>query len=424
MSETVARSGAAMITVGTSAAPVLRAVEEAAREAGRIVLVYGRSLGGQQPAPIDVAGQARERALALGLMVEEREVEDPEDLDKCLRACREVIERLGDAAAIRVDFTAGTKAMAAGAVHAALTSRYTGPLRLTYIGGRERGADGRVRPEAMDQRVASAAGERYQECLELARACQYRDAAVLARALPAGSRSGYLRELVAAFAAWDDSRYGEARDLLRRQEHASEALREDAELGSLAARALRLGKAAGPLADVVAALDARENGRASRHEPWERMPLLAADTLENAARRQAEGRPTDSVLRAYRAVEVAVQGALLQRQLNPWRLCLDNLEAAARARVRAALGGEVPARIGLHKGRAALAALGLALPEEQARRLQTLQDDRNRSYLEHGYRVLGDATARQRLADATAIAGALLGADLAGERAAVRHAAE
>lgn len=131
--------------------------------------------------------------------------------------------------------------------------------------------------------------------------------------------------------------------------------------------------------------------------------LLIADLLENAQRRSREGRYADAVLRSYRAVEAAVQLALLQRGQNPWN-----------------------PRVSLEQGCQRLRELGVHLTEEMNSRLKSLQQSRNYSFPEHGYNPVDGAEATSALENAHALAEVLVnatipGADLAQERKRLAH---
>jgi hypothetical protein len=175
------------------------------------------------------------------------------------------------------------------------------------------------------------------------------------------------------------------------------------------------------------------------------MTLLVADAIENGARRLAEGRPTDSVLRAYRAVEVAVHARLCSRGINPWWPDWDSLDAAVLDRYQALLttsqtegrpfpSGSVapaaahrsdwrpPRELALTTGLKLVEALDGELPGDLAQHLRDLQANRNRSYLEHGYRRLATRDAERLFAYAEALCAHLTGPDLLVARRKVTHA--
>ncbi|MDR7591349.1 MAG: hypothetical protein QN151_11395, partial [Armatimonadota bacterium] len=142
---------ALLLTVGTTPDPLVKAVEEQVQQDSTLVvfLLYGRPFPGQDPSPFDVAQQVKSRAAQLGVRAEPREVTDPENLDVCLEAAREVLREAAAADRVVVDFTGGTKPLSAALVHAALTEPIAGDLVMEYTGGAVRDSTGRVVREAM-----------------------------------------------------------------------------------------------------------------------------------------------------------------------------------------------------------------------------------------------------------------------------------
>jgi hypothetical protein len=169
------------------------------------------------------------------------------------------------------------------------------------------------------------------------------------------------------------------------------------------------------------------------------MVLLSADALENGSRRLSEDRPTDAVLRAYRAAEVAVQARLLSHRLNPWRPDWTVLDPAVvrEYRTRLAAGPSastpscpapapeevrLPRDLALTTGLRLVEVLDGPLPPHLAERLQDVQRNRNHSYLEHGYARLRGPDADRLLEYAEDVCAHLLGADgLSAARRRVTH---
>ena len=77
---------ALVITIGGTADPILKAVEEAQKEGGEVTvfLLYGRPFPGQIPSPFDVANEAKRKGQGLGLRVRLFEASGPEDIDDIL----------------------------------------------------------------------------------------------------------------------------------------------------------------------------------------------------------------------------------------------------------------------------------------------------------------------------------------------------
>jgi CRISPR-associated protein (TIGR02710 family) len=438
-----------VLTVGTTADPLLKAVEEHRAQDPdlRVFLLYGCPFPGQDPSPFDVAARVKDAAGRLGVPVEIRQIADPEDLDACLQTCRGVLRDVSQTDRIVVDFTGGTKAMSAAVVHAALTESLAGRLAFEYTGGAIRDPTGRVLREAMRHRVTerTATDETIRQVLELLQRFAYREARPLAFKLPEAGRAGFLRRAVDALNAWDEFHYETCWESLGRLTGAARLAQDDPELAPLASLCLRLREPAAVLRTAVQRLRTLEEGNPG--SPWpasEEMALLVADALENAARRLIEDRPTDGVLRAYRAVEVAVQSRLLFHGVNPWRPDWNRLDPAVLDRyaalpvappdenspapsepgvpvARDRSGWHPPRELALTTGLRLVEALEGALPEDLVRRLRDLQMKRNRSYLEHGYLRVTQQDGKRLLDAAHAVCSHLMGTDLTPIRDRVSH---
>ncbi|MFN3286690.1 MAG: TIGR02710 family CRISPR-associated CARF protein [bacterium] len=415
---------ALLLTVGTTPDPLVKAIEEQQGSDVVVFLLYGRPFPGQDPSPFDVAQQVKSRAAELGVRAEPREVADPEDLDVCLQAARGVLREAAAADRVVVDFTGGTKPLSAALVHAALTEPIAGGLVMEYTGGAVRDPAGRVVREAMRVRQSerTATEETTRQVLDLLRRSAYREARYLASRLPDTGRSGFVRSCVEALYAWDEFDYEAARDLLVRNRPVARALGDLPELVALATLVGRLLDPANRLVDVSRRLHQLQDGHAKDWPRPEDVALVAADTLENAARRLAEGRPTDSVLRAYRAVETAVQARLLANRINPWRPDWEALDPARRSEYELALEGRpLPPELALTTGLRLVEVLEGPLPEDLTKFLRDIQFNRNRSYLEHGYHRVQEADARRLLGHAHDVCAHLLRTDLAVLRGRVAH---
>lgn len=431
-----------VLSVGTTADPLVKTVEEQSAQASDlcVYLLYGRPFPGQNPSPFDIATQVKERAAALGVRVQTREAAEPEDFDSCLQAARAVLREAATAERVVVDYTGGTKPLSAAVVHAALTEPLTGQLVLEYTGGSIRDPNGRVLREAMRVRRSehTATDELLRQVLDSLRRCAYREARILAARLPDAGRAGFVRRAVEVLYAWDEFDYQSSCDGLRRLHEAARALSDVPELAPVAALCNRLLEPSNILLRTVQQLAYLQQGQAREWPSDEGMVLLAADALENAVRRLAEDRPTDAVLRAYRAVEVAVHARLLAHRVNPWRPEWDRVdpEVLREYRARLALSGpsgdssadpasdrvRLPRDLALTTGLRLVEVLDAPLPPDQAQWLQDLQYSRNHSYLEHGYTRVQPADADRLLAYATALCTHLLRhLDFAAMRTRITH---
>jgi len=430
-----------ILTVGTTPDPLLKAVEEQLQQDTelRVYLLYGRPFPGQDPSPFDVANQVKERAAGLGVRADPREAPEPEDLDSCLQVARTVLREASAAKRVVVDFTGGTKALAAAVVHAALTEPLAGQLVLEYTGGEQRDRAGRVLRQAMRVRRTerTATDELLRQVLGLVRRSAYREAKLLAQRLPEEGRPGFVRRAVDALHAWDEFDYQPSVEVLRRLSEAARALRDDPEVGPLAGLCGRLLECGNALLAAAQRLQDLQEGRGREWPAPDGTVLVAADALENASRRLSEGRPTDSVLRAYRAVECAVHARLLSHRVNPWRPDWGALPPGAVARYRERLAepqgqpgpGLPPESVRLPRDLALWTGLKLVevlddapLPDELSEKLRDLQRNRNHSYLEHGYSRVRADDARRLLGYAAELCSHLLrDADLEGARVRVGH---
>ncbi len=438
-----------VLTVGTTAEPLLKAVEERRAEDPdlSVYLLYGRPFPGQKSNPFDVAKQVRDRAAELGVRAETREVPDPEDVDACLQAARSVLREVASADRVVVDFTGGTKPLSAALVHAALTEPLSGQLVLEYTGGQLRDPAGRVLREAMHLRRSerTATDDLVRQVLDLLGRFAYREARLLASRLPESGRAGFLRQAVEALCAWDEFDYERAAEHLRRVYQAARALLDTADLAPAPRVCVRLLEPANGLVATVRTLRALQQGQPRGLPPGEQLNLLVADILENASRRLAEGRPTDSVLRAYRAVECAVQVRLLASGVNPWHPDWAGLPQEVLDRYRLALARgrsapepttpeehtgvptaeatsvALPRELALATGLTLLETMQAPLSEDLRKQLSDLQLNRNHSYLEHGYLRAQQDDARRLLSYAEDLCQAVLQADLRDLRARVTH---
>jgi len=176
------------------------------------------------------------------------------------------------------------------------------------------------------------------------------------------------------------------------------------------------------LEELQRTLSKIQGGQGKAEGAVSRLPLLIADTLENSLRRMREGRATDSILRSYRAVEVAVQARLLRNGINPWRPAWHNTAPEILCRFLSLMKAtEPPRNISLYSGWTFLEATGQSFDPALTERRNDLQRSRNDSYLEHGYQRLDSADAERLNGYAAILCEEILGESLKDARAAVRH---
>ena len=417
---------ALVITVGGTADPILKAVEEAQKEAGHVTvfLLYGRPFSGQKPSPFDVANDAKQRCEELEVTARLFEAADPEDINASLAVTRDIFREAADADRVVVNFTGGTKVLSAAAVHAALTEPLGGGLVLDYTGGIVRDKQGRVLREAMRvvRSERTATEESLQQVLEGLRGANYREARLLTNRLPERGRAGFVKRATEALYLWDEFDYEASVQILRRLHEPAKALSDDKALSGLTELVSRLLEPGNYLCSLIPGLRQAQKGEASVGSQAQHFQLLVADALENAVRRSHEGRATDSVLRSYRAVEVAVQGSLIKKGINPWRPNWQVIQEGTMKSYLALLNATQPPRdLALSAGLALLEAMGQGLSEEVRKRLDDVRQLRNYYYLEHGYHRLKVDDAQRLNQYAGTLCEEVLGASLAPSRASVSH---
>jgi CRISPR-associated protein (TIGR02710 family) len=416
-----------VLTAGTTAEPLAKAVEELRAEdpALDVLLLYGRPFPGQDPSPFDTAQEVKTRAAALGVGVHPCEVADPEDLDACLQAARAILRQITGAHRVVVNFTGGTKVLSAAVVHAALTEVPATDIVFDYIGGAVRDRTGRVVREAMRVRRSTRTGweELLRHVLDRMDRYAYREALALAGRLPDRGHFGFTRRALEALCKWDEFDYEGAVERLRRLHEAARSVTAIPEVEVLAATVTSLVEPGNRLTRLTQHLRALQDGSPSHQPPPpDDMGLVTADALENAERRLHEGRFTDCVLRAYRAVETSVQTRLLAHGVNPWRPDWGKLDPLSRAAYEDSLQrGPLPKDLALTTGLALVQILDGDLPDDLTGKLRDLQYARNRSYLEHGYHRITEHDAHRLVSYAAELATRILSQDIAPLRHQVAH---
>lgn len=413
---------ALVLTVGTTAEPLKKAIKEVKTEAEKegaslvVLLFYGRPFRDQTPDPFQIASEVYSHAKDLGISAQPCEMSQPEDLDVCLKEMTESLQDLVGFDRIIINYTGGTKAMSAAVVHAALTMPFVGDLELHYVGGTVRDKNGRVIKEAMEIRRASqtATQERMKRVLDLLSGHRYELASYIAEDLPAQGRAGFLRGVAKVFHLWDNFNYEDAQKGLWQLKQQADALANDPQLGTLAGTVQKLvTQVVNPIVETIKAFRNWEQGNQVSVSP-EGIQLLCADILENANRRLQRREWTEAVLRSYRALEAAVQGALVLSSINPWRFDVSQsqLSEVQRQAVQEQLGFS-PKELTLHSGIVIWQIVsGKQLDEEQKKKLQDIQQTRNRSMLEHGFRSCERGDAEHCLEYAKELASWILESDL------------
>lgn len=366
-----------VVSVGGSCEPVVNACREL-----RPDFVYFFCSGGAKGSsvtvngPGDPCGDTRKAIVyQLGLQPDtytKIEVADPDDLNACYKAVREVsaeiTARFGPDAEVVANYTGGTKTMS---VALALFAIIEGNWSLTLNKGPRRDL---VKVRAGDMPVlvgkqAVALTLLRNQAREFLKRYAYDMAdAVLAQATANQPLSGSYQEellrarrLCQAFHSWDVFDHVRALELLQ----------------------VTGGKRCAPF--IEALLDISGRGKATGYEQ-------VVDLIFNAHRRAAQGRYDDCVARFYRALEMLAQ-IRLQKE---WGIETGNVERAKlpehlRARYSQLADTDGRIRLPLRKAYDLLAELGDpvgGLWQESQRPLVAALEGRNSSILAHGVRPL------------------------------------
>lgn len=318
---------------------------------------------------------------------------DPADFDRtysdCVAALERILQQGYKPSEILVDYTGGTKVMAAALVVAAAEA---GVERFIYIDG-PRGGPGMRVISSQEQARATAAGRlSARRDMRLAKElfihAQWDAAISLARRAatecavgPDHAPARALEALAECYRSWDRFLHAEAWQKL-------------CAIGKTDADALGV------------SLDGNRSflhmlGKTENEPCGDRGLALVADLLNNAARRGDQGEWDDALARLYRATELLAQVALLSRAdpIDTSACRLEQVPESLRDEWRHRLGPDGVLKIGLHDAYRLLAALEDPLGRwyVEDRRTQNALFQRNQSILAHGFKPARDADARELL---------------------------
>ena len=405
---------AVVITSGNTAQPILKAIEDAAQEGEEVMvyLIYGKPFPQQSPSTLDVANEAGKKATALRIGFDSFQVDNPESIDSALFTAKKVFEKLTTTEKVIVNYTGGTKVLSAAVVHQALMAQLSGQLLLDYTGGIVRNEKGHATSGEM--RVnRTATDELIHQIIGLLKRTRYQSANLLAERLPDRGKGHFVKYATEALYCWDEFNYQDASPIFTKHLDTAKTLAHDAEVGTLASLILKCQKPVETLNGLVRRLHTAESNPKSFSLKIEEIALLVADTIENGLRRLEQGRPTDSIMRFYRAIEVATQGQLLINQINPWQPQWNSLSEELQKKCKEKLEHQdFPRDITLQRGIRLLEIFDISLSPEMQLSLQEILQQRNRSYLEHGYQRVPMDSAKKFHPNVISICEALLGTSL------------
>jgi CRISPR-associated protein (TIGR02710 family) len=394
---------ALVASVGTSPEPVLAGLNAARADgATAVFLVYGRAHPRQQPDPFSTASQVRQTAEERGISVSIYELPAPEDLDSSIDTFRSVFREVAALGVERVivDFTGGTKVMSAALLLAALGHLSSFEVVPQYVGGEQRNAHGRVEGQTTVKRATRVPPQELaRQVIECLRDGHYSYAEAFAQGLPDAGRHRFLKKATTLLYLWDDFQYEQALVLATGLHETCATLADDATYCRLADTVARLRRAGGHIkATLDRLVSLQNNPLAKAPHPQPVWAYLALDALENARRRFAESRFTDCVLRAYRAVEVATQFAIIGLGINPWHPKWEKLNRELLSSYLNVIGLSQPPRVlSLFHSISLIECLASHFEEQVKDDLKSIMNLRNFSYLEHGYNAVNKEDAATAL---------------------------
>jgi len=389
-------------SVGTTPEPVVQAILKA-REEGplTLVLVYGRALARQEPTPFSVANIVSQKANELGVTVRVFELDDPENLDESFQLFKEVMKEASELGASRilVDFTGGTKVMATSMVHVALSQQWRTDVIFEYVGG-PRDEHGRSKEMVVQRASQTIVQELASKVVECLRQQDYARAMYISEGLPKRGKVGFLKKVTLLLWYWDNLHYEAAFPLIEECAGQAKVLVDNAQYSTLADTVTKLQRVAHRIALALEALEELQKGgqpslTKGAIEGW---LFILGDTIANA-RRRVETSPTDCVLRAYRATEVATQIGLASLEINPWHPAWDALPEAERSNYLRTFGvQEPPQQLSMWNGFSLLELLTSQFDPQIKANIIDITSSRNYCYLEHGYNKVSRETAKKILA--------------------------
>jgi hypothetical protein len=392
---------ALVVNIGTTAEPVIKALETAAGE-GELMLfmAYGRAISDQERIPFAVANNISERAKQLGVDCRICELDTPEDFEGSFKFYQNLMDEVSryDSHRVIVDVTGGTKVMAAAMIHAALNQQWGIEVIFEYVGG-PRGSNGRVREMLLKRDGGIITQERTAAVLDSIRHKEFARATFLTGSLPKHGKAGFLKKAADLLWRWDNFHYEETAQLLDEIVSQAKILIDDGQFNKVANTILRLQEVSGRIKLATEMLEQiKDNGNTSiNRNAFKGWMAILGDTIANA-RRRSQTDPVDCVLRCYRAIEVATQITIVGLRVNPWKPDWGKMGKEKLAIYLSKIDRQEPPRqVSLDWGIKLIETLTSPLDEEVDRDIRTIMTARNFSYLEHGYDKVSEHAAQSSL---------------------------
>ena len=319
---------------------------------------------------------------------------------------------------VYVGITGGSNTMVAAVFHAAM-NELSGEVIPIYVQGKP--------GENSQTSIEVSEGTRTRESVAIRQVLRHLAesrvsvAGAIAGELPESGKAGFVRRALRALTAWDRFEYGSAEEFVALLPQA-EVLVHD--------RSLRA------LAGIVVAF-ARNGPRVARLEEMYRDPkvfyecrranpkavenqvaasgwMLPADALANARRRIAEGLFADSVMRSYRAAEIAIQSRLFLAGVHPSALDWTQPPLTLHADAWTGQFGSLPKSVSFEQALHLVDSVCQTSLAESTPERKTLQLARNHCCLEHGYNRSTLASAERALEQSKTLCASALGRTASG----------
>ncbi|MBE0449114.1 MAG: hypothetical protein IBX64_13660, partial [Actinobacteria bacterium] len=337
----VKREVALIMTVGTSIEPLEASLRKEAEEnnLNTVIAFYGSALPGQVTSPLEVVTQLKKIANGYGCKFIAKEVPDPNSIDSCLEVIRSSLrEQEFDSDEIVFNITGGSKPLTVALAIAAVRLEASAPISFSYVGGKVRDEVGRAVSEGMQhiRFLNTITREKEEEVFTNLKRGDFIRALVIAEQLPDKGRTRFLRRSCKGLYLWDSFQYKQSHEEISQIIESAKILsdgRDGDSYSSLASSVIQLKPILEEINKIISFIkdfsnpkQAKKNVNVFFKKKMQQLKQneqlqdyyirLIADCLENA-RRHIERAPVETVMRTYRAIELAVKLNLLINEINP-----------------------------------------------------------------------------------------------------------